>query len=122
MPGSGDRHGCERSLPVSNVGGIVIEEKRSLWWLLLGAMACTGVPVFESSGQNFPTRPLCMMIGFAPGGATDILGRLVVHPSVPARNARELIALARANPGKLNFASSGIGSVTQLRGELMKSM
>lgn len=47
---------------------------------------------------------------------------LVVHPSVPARNAKELIALARAQPGKLNYGSSGVGSAPFLAGELFKSM
>ena len=45
---------------------------------------------------------------------------LVVATTVPARDMNELIALAKAQPGKLNFASSGAGSLTHLAGELLK--
>ena len=45
---------------------------------------------------------------------------LIVNPSVPATNLRELIDYARANPGKLSFASAGIGTVSHLAGELFK--
>lgn len=47
---------------------------------------------------------------------------LMVHPSVPAKSVSELIALARNQPGKLTFASAGIGSTNHLAGELFKSM
>jgi tripartite-type tricarboxylate transporter receptor subunit TctC len=47
---------------------------------------------------------------------------LEVHPSVPARTTAELIALAKAQPGKLNFASAGNGSSSHLAGELFKLM
>src|SRR5690349_21268293 len=45
---------------------------------------------------------------------------LVVHPSVPAKSVRELIALAKARPGQLQYASPGSGSVQHLSGELFK--
>jgi tripartite-type tricarboxylate transporter receptor subunit TctC len=47
---------------------------------------------------------------------------LVVHPSLPVRNVKELIALAKAKPGQLNYASSGAGQSTHLSMELFKSM
>jgi tripartite-type tricarboxylate transporter receptor subunit TctC len=46
---------------------------------------------------------------------------LVVHPSVPAKNVREFVDYARANPGKLTYASSGIGSTYHLGAELFRS-
>ena len=152
-----------------------------------------------ASGQQYPVRPVRMLIGFPPGGGTDIVGRivaqklsenlgqqvvpenrggatgmvaaelaaraapdgytimmahisamsilpwlypkmtydtakdfapitlaaigpnlLVVHPSLPVKNTKELIALAKARPGQLHYASPGSGSVQHLSGELFK--
>jgi len=47
---------------------------------------------------------------------------LVVHPSVPVKSVKELIALAKARPGDLNYAAGGIGAPTHLAGELFNSM
>ncbi len=59
---------------------------------------------------------------FAPIGLyTGVPNLLVVHPSVPARNITELIAHARANPGKLTYASSGVGTSSHLAAELLKA-
>jgi tripartite-type tricarboxylate transporter receptor subunit TctC len=47
---------------------------------------------------------------------------LVVNPSLPVKNLRELVALAKQQPGKLNYASAGIGSTTHLAMEMLKSV
>jgi tripartite-type tricarboxylate transporter receptor subunit TctC len=47
---------------------------------------------------------------------------LVVHPSFPAKTVPEFIAYAKANPGKIDFASAGVGSVSHMAGELFKAM
>jgi tripartite-type tricarboxylate transporter receptor subunit TctC len=60
---------------------------------------------------------------FAPVAyLTAIANVLVVHPKVAAKSLAELIALARANPGKLSYGSGGVGSSNHLAAELLKSM
>ena len=59
---------------------------------------------------------------FAPVGLMAVSPYLlVVNPSVPAKSLQELIALAKKQPGKLNYASAGVGSTTQLAMEMLKS-
>lgn len=53
---------------------------------------------------------------------TDAPNFLVVHPSLPARSVKELVALARSRPGQISYASSGTGTSTHLSGELFKAM
>jgi tripartite-type tricarboxylate transporter receptor subunit TctC len=58
--------------------------------------------------------------GVAPINYSDLV--LVAHPSLKASNVRELIAQAKASPGKINYASSGLGTPYHMAGELFKSM
>jgi len=57
----------------------------------------------------------------ALGLVADVPTLLAVHPSLPAKNVKELIALARRAPDSLNYASAGIGTVGHLSAELLKS-
>ena len=154
-----------------------------------------------ASAQNYPSKSIRFLVGFAPGGSTDIVARLiaqkmtdnvgqqvvvdnragaggiiaaeilaksppdgytilacttgnfaiipylyktvpynadkdllpvtqsgslpyiiVVHPSLPVKNVKELIAFAKSHPGQINYASSGIGSASHLSPEIFKSM
>ena len=70
-----------------------------------------------------PHKPYALMRDFvpvAPINSSDLV--MVVHPSVPAKTLKELIALAKSAPGKLNYASSGTGTPYHMAGELFKSM
>jgi tripartite-type tricarboxylate transporter receptor subunit TctC len=69
------------------------------------------------------TKPYALLkdfVGIAPINYSDLL--LVVHPRVAAKNLQELIALAKRQPGKLNYASSGNGTPYHMAGELFKAM
>jgi len=168
---------------------------RIKWFCAIVALAWGGL-LTEAQAQNFPTRPITLVIPFAPGGSTSIIGRgiadkmsellgekivvdnrpgaggtvgtravaksdpdgymlvlgytgtlaigpslykkagydprkdfapigmignapnsLVVHPSFPAKTVAELIAYAKANPGKVNFGSAGAGTASHITGE-----
>jgi tripartite-type tricarboxylate transporter receptor subunit TctC len=163
----------------------------------LAALACAGSSAFA---LDYPTRPVRWIVGYPPGGATDIMARLIghrlseklgqqfvienkpgagnnigteavvnapadgytvllvnpanainatlyaklnfnfirdiapvagiarvpnvmtVHPDVPAKTVAEFIAYAKANPGKINMASSGNGTSVHLSGEMFKAL
>src|SRR5258707_849795 len=70
-----------------------------------------------------PNKPYELMRDFVPVASvnySDLL--LVVHPSVPAKTVKEFIELAKKDPGKLNYASSGPGTPYHMAGELFKAM
>jgi tripartite-type tricarboxylate transporter receptor subunit TctC len=170
--------------------------------VLRAALAIGLCGVLQAHAQNFPTKPVRIVVGYQPGGAADMVSRvvakglsdrfgqqvvvdnrpgaggfianelvakappdgytlllanssfayiptmfektklkfdtrtdfipvallavtqnvLVVHPAVPAKNVKELIALARARPGKLSYASGGTGGSTHMSTELFKTM
>ena len=70
-----------------------------------------------------PNKPYQLMRDFtAVATAFSYDAAMVVHPSVPAKNLKEFVALAKSQPGKLTYASSGPGSNKHLGGELFKLM
>jgi tripartite-type tricarboxylate transporter receptor subunit TctC len=76
--------------------------------------------VNETLYTNKPYRLLRDLVPIAPLIESDLV--LVEHPSVPAKNLAELLALARAKPGTLNFGSSGPGSNYHMAAELLKNL
>lgn len=166
---------------------------------LIFAAACTLLVSISAHAQTYPSKPVRMIVGFPPGGSTDIMARLIspglseafnqqfvidnrpgansniaaelaarapadgytllvvsasfstnvslypkmgyhpvrdfapitriaavnnvllVHPTVPARNVKELVAIAKKKPGEITFATSGSGSTSHLAAELLKT-
>jgi tripartite-type tricarboxylate transporter receptor subunit TctC len=70
--------------------------------------------------KSLPYDPVRDFAGVSRIASGPLL--LVTHPAVPARSVKELIALARASPNKLNYASGGAGGINHLAGELFASM
>jgi len=71
----------------------------------------------------FPKLPYDPIESYAPISLAAVGPNvLVVHPSLPARNIRELVALAKQQPGSISYASSGTGGAPHLAGELLKYM
>ena len=86
--------------------------------LLLGTSA--GLVVSPAFGTKLSYDPVK---DFAPVGlGVYVPFLLVVHPSVPAKNVKEFIELAKAQPGKINFGSPGSGTPNHLGMELLKAM
>ena len=85
-------------------------------WLL----APNSVLVFAPLLQHQPYDPIK---SFTPVGLTvSVQNLLVVHPSLPVKSVQELVAYAKAHPGKLSYASGGLGSPQNLSAELLKKI
>src|SRR6185295_12877491 len=79
-------------------------------------MYTTNFTIHPSIYRNLPFE---LMKAFAPVTQTSSVATVViVHPTVPVRTIKELIALAKAKPGRLNFSSSGFGGIIHMEGEL----
>lgn len=76
--------------------------------------------VNETLTPNKPFKLMTDFVAVAPINYSDLM--MVVHPSVPAKDVKEFIALAKSKPGGLNYASSGPGTPYHMAGELFKAM
>lgn len=102
-----------------NIGAdVVAKAPPDGYTILMGAVSTHAINVWL-----YKSLPYDPVKDFAPVTlVTSVPNVLVVHPSVPAKNVRELIALAKARKGQLNFASGSTGSAGHLAGELFKTM
>jgi tripartite-type tricarboxylate transporter receptor subunit TctC len=95
---------------------------------LVSKAAADGYTLLAAPGSAMAATPHIYPIRYKPLEFTPIIQIsdfsyvLIAHPAVPARNARELIALAKAKPGTLTYGSTGVGSGFHLAGELFSSM
>lgn len=86
--------------------------------LLMGGIGSLSInPAIYSKIPYDPVRDFSAIVQIA-----QVPNVLVVHPSLPVKTVKDLIALAKANPGKLSFSSSGSGSSDHMSGELFKTM
>ncbi len=101
-----------------NVGTqYVARQPKDGYTLLLNAQSVQTINPFLYGKPGFdPVKDFepVMTVGVAPY-------LLAVHPAFPAKNLRELIALAKAQPGRINYASAGNGTVNHLLGEMLKT-
>ena len=76
--------------------------------------------VNETLTPNKPFKLMTDFVAVAPINYSDLM--MVVHPSVPVKDVKEFVALAKTKPGALNYASSGPGTPYHMAGELFKAM
>lgn len=119
----GDQMG-QNLVPDNRVGaggslglGLVAKAPADGYTLILTSPAIALTPLLYSNLSYDPLK------SFAPVARLAAIENVVlVHPSVPAKSLKEFIALARANPGKLNYGSGGPGTTNHLANELLKSL
>lgn len=102
-----------------NIGSdVVAKSEGDGYTLLMGTVGTHGINV-----SLYRKMPYDAVKDFEPITLVAAVPNiLVVHPSVPVKSVKELISYAKANPGKLSFASSGNGTSIHLSGELFKTM
>ena len=101
-----------------NIGAdYVAKSKADGYTLLMGSIGTNAV-----NAHLFATMPYSVKDFTAVALVASGTLMLVTNPQVPARDLRELLAYARANPGKLSYASGGAGASQHLAGELLKNM
>ena len=108
---------------------VIVENRPSS---LLGEFAAKAPPdsyTMAVAGSTFMLGPLLQKVPYDPvkdfSPITLAISQpivLVVHPTLPVKSVKELITLAKAHPGKLNYASTGTGGIFHLAAELLKSM
>ena len=118
--------GLGQTVVIENRGGaggalgteLVAKSPADGYTLLMGTIGGLAVAM-----SLLPNRGYDTLRDFAPiTQAVNVTNILVTHPSVPAKSVKDLLEIARARPGQLNYASSGNGTVTHLAGELLKLM
>ncbi len=132
--GSADASARQLAEPLSGVlGQPVVVENRPGGGATLGAqMVARAAPdghtlLYGTPGPQIVNPWLMRSVPYDPvkdfapvSGYKRAPNLLAVHPSIPAKDVAELIALAKARPGTLTFASSGVGSSSHLAGEMLK--
>lgn len=100
----------------TNIGSELVAKAAPDGYTLLMAGAANAINMSLYAQPPYDTLRDFAPVSLSVKGANVLL----VHPSLPVKNLQELLALARAQPGKLNYASSGIGSANHMAGELLK--
>jgi tripartite-type tricarboxylate transporter receptor subunit TctC len=107
---------------VSGVGGVLGVDRAAKaapdgYTLVLNSASAVSIAPFSMSKMPYDVKKDLALVTVV----VRVPEVLVVHPSVPASSLAELVAYARANPGKVNFGSAGAGTITHLAGELLKT-
>jgi tripartite-type tricarboxylate transporter receptor subunit TctC len=97
---------------------IVLKAPADGYTLMVGTSSTHAISV--STSRNLPYHPVRDFVPVSKIAVVPML--MTVHPSVPVKNAKDVIAFARARPGQIAFATAGVGTTGHLAGELFKSM
>src|SRR5262249_20475129 len=97
---------------------VVAKSTTDGYTLMMGSQ--TTFAVAPNLHRKFSIDPTRDFAGVAPAGASPLV--LVVHPSVAAQSLKDVIAMAKAKPGSINYGSGGLGTTPHMSGELFQSV